>query len=107
MKTFYKIVIVTFLLNGCNGKSPTDNLVDIATGTVDTMYNAIPQDCRNDTVEKLRATSKEQIKAINDACTIQKDALRAKIREKNAIILSLCLLVLVYVGGRLFLSHRR
>lgn len=106
MNTLYKIVILAFLLNGCAVKSPTDDMVNTANQTIDTMYNAIPKECQNDTLANLRATSKEQIKAINDACKIQKDELRAKIREKNTIIFSLCLLILVCVGANAFLKLR-
>lgn len=99
--------LIPLFLIGCVQTSPTDNLVDTANQTIDTMYNAIPVECRNDTVTNLRATSKEQIKAINDACKLQKDALNAKIREKNVIIFSLCLLILVCVGANAFLKFRR
>ena len=92
---------------GCFQKSPTDNMVNTATQTIDTMYNAIPPECRNDTLANLRATSKEQIKSINDTCQLQKDALWAKIREKNIIIFSLCLLILVCVGANAFLKFHR
>ena len=107
MKALYKIVILTFLLNGCAAKSPTDDMVNTANQTIDTMYNAIPAECRNATLENLRATSKEQIKAINDTCQLQKDALWAKIHEKNVIIFSLCLLILVCAGANAFLKLRR
>lgn len=106
MKMFVLPLLPLFLF-GCAHNSPTDNLVDTANQTIDTMYNAIPVECRNDTVTNLRATSKEQIKAINDACQLQKDALNAKIREKNAIIFSLCLIIVLCVGGGLFLKLRR
>lgn len=81
-------------------------MVDTATQTIDTMYNAIPVECRNDTLANLRTTSKEQIKSINDACQLQKDALNAKIRERDVIIFSLGMLILVGVGAKLFLRFR-
>lgn len=95
------------ILTGCAAKSPTDDMVNTANQTIDTMYNAIPVECRNDIIDNLRATSKEQVKAINDTCKLQKDALNAKIREKNAIIFSLCALILLSVGVGLFLKFRR
>lgn len=107
MKTLYKIVILAFLLNGCAGKSPTDDMVDTANQTIDTMYNAIPKECRNDTITNLRDTSKKQIQSINDACSLQKDLLNEKIRERNIIIISLCLLILLGVGAKLFLRPRQ
>lgn len=102
-----KKLAIILLLCGCVAKSPTDNMVDTATQTIDIMYNAIPKECQNETLANLRATSKEQIKAINDACAMQKDALRAKIHEKNVIIFSLCLLILACVGANAFLKLHR
>lgn len=99
--------LIMIMLTGCVRNSLTDNLVDTANQTIDTMYNAIPVECRNDIIDNLRATSKEQVKAISDTCKLQKDALNAKIREKNAIIFSLCALILLGVGVGLFLKFRR
>lgn len=106
MKRFTILLIFTILLSGCAKPSPTENLVDGANQTVDTMYDAVPKECRTDTLKNLRDTSKKQIKAIDDACTLQKDALRSKIHEKNVIIFSMSLLILLYVGVKLFLRFR-
>ena len=107
MKPFYIFAILTILLNGCAKTSQNENLVDSANQTVDTLYEAIPKECRNETVKNLRENAKKQIVAIDDACTLQKDVLRARIRERNVIIFSLCLLILAYVGGKVFLRLRR
>lgn len=106
MKHFTILLILTVLLTGCAKQSPTENLVDTANQTIDTMYNSVPVECRNDTLTNLRDTSKKQVKAIDDACTLQKNELRAKISERNVIIFSLGLLILLYVGAKVFLRTR-
>ena len=95
------------ILTGCASKSPTENLVDTANQTIDTMYNAVPTECRSDTLANLRDTSKKQVKAIDDTCTLQKNELRAKINERNWIITLLVLLFLISVGANVFLRPRR
>lgn len=106
MKRFAILLILTVLLNGCAKQSPTENLVDGANQTIDTMYNAVPKECRTDTLAELRDTSKKQIRAIDDACTLQKNELRAKIRERNWIIFSLVLLFLLGAGVNMFSRSR-
>lgn len=99
--------LIMIILTGCAKSSPTENLVDGANQTIDTMYNAVPKECRTDTLAELRDTSKKQIKAIDDTCTLQKNELRAKIRERNWIIFSLVLLFLLGAGVNMFLRPRQ
>lgn len=106
MKRFAFLLILTVLLTGCAKQTPTENLVDTANQTIDTMYNAVPKECRTDTLTNLRDTSKKQIRAIDDTCTLQKNELRAKIRERNWIIGSLVLLFLLSAGVNMFLKPR-
>ena len=106
MKRFAILLILTVLLNGCAKQTPTENLVDTANQTVDTMYNTVPTECRTDTLTELRDTAKKQIKAIDDTCTLQKNELRAKIRERNWIIFSLVLLFLLGAGVNMFSRSR-
>ena len=94
------------ILTGCAKSSPTENLVDGANQTIDIMYNTVPKECRTDTLANLRDTSKKQIQAIDDACTLQKKELQAKIRERNWIIFSLVLLFLLGAGVNMFLKPR-
>lgn len=95
------------ILTGCAKQSPTENLVNTANQTIDTMYNTVPVECRTDTLANLRDTSKKQVRAIDDACTLQKNELQAKIRERNWVIASLVLLILLSVGVNMFLRPRR
>lgn len=82
-------------------------MANTAAQTVDAMYNSVPKECRTDMLADLRATAKEQIKMVDDICELQKDTLWAKIRERNVIIASLCLVILVFVGAGVFLKFRR
>lgn len=102
-----KFLILCILLTGCAKQSPTENLVNAVNQTIDTMYNTVPVECRSDTLTNLRDTSKKQVKAIDDACTLQKNELRAKINERNWIIASLVLLFLLSAGANMFLRLRR
>ena len=54
MKRFTFLLILTLLLNGCAKQTPTENLVDTANQTIDTMYNAVPKECRTDTLTNTR-----------------------------------------------------
>jgi Tfp pilus assembly ATPase PilU len=94
-------------LTGCTQKSPTTDMANTAAQTVDAMYNSVPEECRTDMLADLRATAKEQIKMVDEICELQKDTLWAKIRERNVIIASLCLVILVSVGAGVFLKFRR
>ena len=107
MKHFTILLILTVLISGCAKQSPTENLVDVANQTIDTMYNTVPVECRTDTLTNLRDTSKKQVRAIDDACTLQKNELRAKIRERNWVIASLVLLILLSAGVNMFLRPRQ
>jgi len=98
---FYKIVILAFLLNGCARKTTTDNLTDVAVGTVEHMYDSLPIECKNQNTQKLRDLGVEQIKSISMACNDQKALLNAKINERNIIIFALSGIILLYVGVKL------
>lgn len=106
MKRFTILLIFTILLSGCAKQSPTENLVDTANQTIDTMYNSVPKECKTDTLTDLRNTAKKQVKAIDETCTLQKNELRAKIRERNWIIFSLVLLFLLGAGVNMFSRSR-
>jgi hypothetical protein len=99
--------LIMIILTGCASKSPTTDMANTAAQTVDAMYNSVPEECRTDTLADLRATAKEQIKMVDEICELQKDTLWAKIRERNVIIASLCLVILVFVGAGVFLKFRR
>ena len=103
MKHFAILLILTFLLNGCGTKTATENIVDSATQTIDAMYEAIPKECRNESIENLRSASKKQIVAIDSSCKSQIAVLEAKISQKNTSIGTLSLLILAF----LFLWLRR
>lgn len=103
---FYKFVIVTVLLSGCSSKSTSDDLTDIATGTVNNMYNSVPKECQTVTLKNLRDTSIEQIKAINKSCKDKEALMQAKINERNIIILAFSVIILLYVGVKLSSKFR-
>lgn len=99
--------LIMIILTGCAKQSPTENLVDTANQTIDTMYNSVPKECKTDTLTDLRNTAKKQVKAIDETCTLQKNELQAKIRERNWIIASLVLLILLSAGVNMFLRPRQ
>jgi len=109
MKKWFEILLifaVIFLLTGCGGKTPTDAIADGAKETIDNLYNTLPEECRTDTAKIMAQESKKQIDAIVTTCEEQKATLRAKISERNAIIAALSVLILLYVGGKVFLKLR-
>ena len=102
-----KKLLVVLLLCGCANKTASDSLAESAAHAVNTMYNAVPVECRTQTVTDLRDNSLKQIKAMARSCYEEQQALSAEISKKNAIIFSLCLLILVCVGANMFLKSRR
>lgn len=101
MKRFAFLLIFIVSLNGCAKKATSDSMTDIAVGTVVHMYDSLPQECKNKNSEKLRDTALEQIQAITRSCNDEKSLLRAKISERNLIILVLSGIILLYFGAKL------
>lgn len=105
MKWLGLSLMLIFLTN-CS-TSTTEHLADNATQTVNNLYNSLPNECKTETAKNLRDSSKKEIQGIVLSCKNEKALLGQKIATRNVIILLLCVLILSYVGGKVFLRVRR
>lgn len=95
----------TLLLAGC-AKPASEEMAQVATDTINTMYNSLPKECQTQTVENLRQNSLKEVQSIVTTCKAEKALLGQKIATRNVIILLLSVIIFVYVGGKVF-SHFR
>lgn len=93
------------LLSGC-AKPASEEMAQVATDTINTMYNSLPKECQTQTVENLRQNSLKEVQSIVTTCKAEKALLGQKIATRNVIILLLSVIILVYVGGKVFSRFR-
>lgn len=110
MRCSKKILIIilmffTLLLAGC-AKPASEEMAQVATDTVNTMYESLPKECQTKTVENLRQNSLKEIQSIVTNCKAEKALLGQKITTRNVIILLLSVIILSYVGGKVFSRFR-
>lgn len=67
MKTLYKIVILTLLLNGC-AKTPIDTAVDSAQNSVVALENSLKKECKTEGINSQITAIKTSINEIREQC---------------------------------------
>ena len=96
--TFYNFVIVTLLLSGCAGKSPTENIIDHHVGLVN---EAIKDPA-------LSAEAKDKLKTCQSGLLSAKESFKTEIakyksdiRYWKAMVYFLSIIILLYAGFKI------
>lgn len=102
MKHFTILLTLAVLLSGCAKDTPvSDTLADNAVNATTALEKALPEECKTDFVNTQFTVIKTEIRAIKNACDIEKDVItKEKLKWQWGFWL-LVAVIGVYVGKKI------
>lgn len=102
MKHIFAFLCV-FLVLGCSRKAASVSVAEAAKESITAAFEALPKECKTDTVKQMLVSAKAQVDAVTVACDTEKDVLRKRIANLETIIgiiLGIGIGLLVWRRGR-------
>ena len=88
------LLLLCFLLSSCSAVSTTEKIADSTIKNITAIEHSLPSECRTSAVSESFAALKTQVTTIVEACDIEKESLKQKIRLRNAIIATLLIVII-------------